>query len=103
LTVQLAGAPASVQGTLVTPPSEPPAAEARSLETNAQCFILQLRNVLAATAGEEPLLVPGEDGLPSLRLIEQCYARRTLVEQPWFTSAESARAHELTASAGVTV
>lgn len=92
LTVQLTGTPAALQGTLVTPLEVPFAVEPRPLETNAQCFILQLSNVLGAIQGEETLLVPGEDGLFSLRLIEQCYANRTLVTQPWFTPEESAHA-----------
>ena len=36
-------------------------------------FIAQLRNVVAAVRGDEPLLVSGEDGLQSLTLIEHCY------------------------------
>jgi len=96
LTVQLTGAPAALQSVLVTPEVEPPApAEPQPLETNSQCFVLQLCNVLAAIAGEEKLLVTGEDGTHSLRMIEQCYANRTLAEQPWLTPEESARAHEL--------
>jgi len=102
LTVQLSGASASLQGTLVAAQAPPFLAEPRPLESHAQCFILQLCNVVAAIAGEETLLVPGEDGLPSLRMIEQCYAHRSLVDQPWLTSAEAARAHEFSASVGVT-
>jgi predicted dehydrogenase len=95
LTVQFAGAPAALQATLVTPQAEPPAPiGSQPLATNAQCFILQLANVVAAIAGDEPLLVPGEEGLSAIKLIEQCYARRVLVEQPWLTPAESAHAHE---------
>lgn len=100
LTVQLTGAPASLQSILSTPEVEPPApAEPRPLETNAQCFLLQLCNVIGAIAGEERLLVSGEEGMHSLRLIEQCYASRTLVEQPWLTPEEATRAHELSGGA----
>lgn len=95
ITVQLTGAPAGLRSTLVTPLTEPPAAaEPADLATNAQCFLRQLTNVLAATAGEEPLVVPGEEGVRSLRWIEQCYAARRLVDQPWLTPAEAARAQE---------
>ena len=95
ITVELAGAPAAVQGTLIAPTRELPLlAETRALETNAQCFILQLCNVLAAIDGEEQLLVPGEEGQHSLRLIEQCYAHRMLVQQPWLTPEEAVHAQE---------
>ena len=103
LSVQLAGAPAALQSTLVTPATEPAAgAEPRALETNAQCFILQLANVVAAIDGKESLLVTGEEGLHSLKLIEQCYAHRVLVDQPWLTPAEAAHAHELSSALATT-
>jgi predicted dehydrogenase len=99
LTVQLAGAPAAMQGTLVTSQGEPLVpVDSQPLETNAQCFILQLANVVAAIAGDEALLVPGEEGLHSIKLIEQCYAHRVLVEQPWLTPAETAHAHEFSSA-----
>lgn len=95
LTVQLAGAPAALQSTLVTPQTEPALlAEPQEFETDAQCFILQVANVVAAIAGTETLLVPGEEGLHSIRLIDQCYAHRMLVEQPWLTPVEAAHASE---------
>jgi len=95
LTVQLSGSPAALHSTLVTAQTEPQTlAEPQELETNAQCFILQLANVVAAIAGTETLLVPGEEGLRSVKLIDQCYAHRTLVEQPWLTPVEAAHANE---------
>lgn len=96
LNVQLTGAPASLRAQLETPQIEPPAlGDARLLETNAQCFMLQLCNVLGAIDGDEALAVPGEEGIHSMRLIEQCYARRTLVDQPWLTREEMSSAQEL--------
>jgi predicted dehydrogenase len=96
LTVQLAGAPASLSGALLTPLPEPPHfAPPAGLPTNAQCFLLQLCNVLAAIANDEPLAVTGEEGLRSVRWIEQCYANRRLIEQPWLTREETAHAQEL--------
>ncbi|ACB76526.1 Gfo/Idh/MocA family protein [Opitutus terrae] len=90
LSVQLAGAPAAVQGALVPPLSElPPAAPMRPLEGAAQCFVLQLANVLRAVAGEEPLAVPATEGVAALRLLEHCYATRTLVAQPWLSREEA--------------
>ncbi len=99
LTLQLTGAPSAISGTLVAPRSAiSRQVEPCELETNAQCFILQLRNILGALAGTETLLTDGEDGLHALRLIERCYARRSLVEQPWLTAEESARAQEFSTS-----
>jgi hypothetical protein len=103
LTVQLAGARLGLHGTLVTPdtdrlyPIEP-----QPLETTAQCFILQLANVIAAIAGKEKLLVPGEEGLPAIKLVDQCYAHRSLVEQPWLTPPEAANAHEFSSTLAAT-
>ena len=102
LTVQLSGAPAGLQSALVTPLTEPPSlAEPQSLETNAQCFILQVANVVGAIAGTESLLVPGEEGIHSIKLIDQCYAHRVLVEQPWLTPAEAAHANECSTALAV--
>jgi predicted dehydrogenase len=95
VTMQLAGAPAAVQGTLVAPlPTASIPFEARPLENASQCSVLQLCNILAAIAGQEPLFVPGEEGQHALRLIERCYAHRVLVEQPWLGADEAARAQE---------
>lgn len=95
LSVHLAGAPGAVQGTLVTPAHEPPAATPRALPSTAQCFVLQLSNVLGAITGEETLLVPADDALLSARLIEQCQRGRQQVDQPWLTPEEAAHAAEL--------
>lgn len=103
LTVQLAGAPAALQANLVTPLA--PGDEHRSsqlLDSNAQSFIASLRNVIAAMAGREELVVPASEALHSLQLIETCYARRGLLEQPWLTAAEASHAGLLTASVGNT-
>lgn len=103
LTVQLAGAPAALRGTLVTPQSEVQfPTDPQPLETNPQCFILQLANVVAAIAGDEQLLVPGEEGLLSVKMIDQCYAHRSLIEQPWLTPAELAHAQECSSGLAVT-
>ena len=99
LTLQLAGVSSALRSQLVTPSTasmtDPPA---RVQPTNPQSFIAQLRNVVAAIQGREPLLIPGEEGLRSLRFIETCYAHRTLIEQPWFTAAEAERARQLAAT-----
>jgi predicted dehydrogenase len=103
ITVQLAGTPAAVRGSLIAPAAGSATTEdARVMETNAQCFILQLMNVVGAIAGTEKLLVPGEEGIHSLQLIEQCYAHRHLVNQPWLTSEEAAAARDIDAALTIT-
>ena len=61
----------------------------RVARTNPQSFIQQICNVVGAMKGGEPLRIPGEEGLRSLRLIEQCYANRRLMPQPWLTPREA--------------
>ncbi len=85
LTLQLTGLPFAQKSQLLSSPTQPAA-------TNAQSFIAQLQNVCAAIETKAPLLIPGEEGLRSLRLIETCYAQKTLLAQPWLTDAEAAKA-----------
>ncbi|MEI6560921.1 MAG: Gfo/Idh/MocA family oxidoreductase [Verrucomicrobiota bacterium] len=61
----------------------------RSARSNPQSFIQQLCNIIAAMNGREALRVPGKEGVRSLRLIEQCYANRRLMPQPWLTPCEA--------------
>jgi predicted dehydrogenase len=63
--------------------------------TFQQSFISQLCNVVAAIHGAEPLVVPGEQGLQSLKLIEHCYGHRSLMPMPWFSEQEYWRARQL--------
>jgi len=63
--------------------------------TNPQSFIEQIRNLLAAMHNDEPLRVSGEEGIRSLRLIEQCYNHRTLMSMPWLTPREEEKAQRL--------
>lgn len=88
LTVQLNGMPASLHGTLLDQNGVP-------AYTNPQCFIAQMRNVLAATRGEEEVRVTGHDGERITRFLVSCYASRRLLDQPWLEPAEAARARQL--------
>lgn len=63
--------------------------------TYHHAFVHQLLNVVAAARGTEALLVPGEEGIRSLRLIDTCYRSRRLMAMPWLTQAESRRARAL--------
>ena len=55
----------------------------------------QLLNFVSATRGMEPVLVPGEEGIRSLRLIERCYANRKLIPMPWLSEPEQSKAQSL--------
>ncbi len=63
--------------------------------TYSQSFLNQLLNVAAAVRGEEPLFIPGDQGILSLRLIEQCSRERKLMPMPWLSPGEWTRAQEL--------
>jgi len=60
-----------------------------------QSFTSQLCNVIAAIDSKEPLMVPGEQAIQSLRIIESCYRHRILMPMPWLSESESMRAHQL--------
>jgi predicted dehydrogenase len=87
ITVQLKGL-SSLEGTLVDSRAVPAL-------TNPQCFIAQLQNVLAAVRGHTLPRVNGRDGERVTQLIENCYAHRRLLAQPWLEPAEAARAGQL--------
>ena len=57
-----------------------------------QAFILQIRNVIDAMAGDAALVAPGTDGLKSLCLIDECYRRGKLMKMSWLTESESNKA-----------
>jgi len=59
------------------------------------CFVNQLRNVVAATQGEEPLVVSGVEARKAVALIEECYRHRKLLAMPWLEPAEVLRATRL--------
>ncbi|MGE5801451.1 MAG: Gfo/Idh/MocA family protein [Gemmatimonadota bacterium] len=48
---------------------------------------LIMENFLAVIAGDEEPLVPGRDVVPSIGLIEECYARRRRFPMPWLDYA----------------
>jgi predicted dehydrogenase len=81
LGLTLRGAPYALRGTLH-------GADGTAAETNPQCFIAQLQQVVAAVRNRTPVLVDGREGARALRLVEACYARRTLLDQPWLGPAE---------------
>jgi predicted dehydrogenase len=60
-----------------------------------QCFVAQLRNVLAAVRGEDRLFVSAETALGSIALVERCYGSRTLMRMGWLEASEEGRAQHL--------
>lgn len=96
LTVQLANAPAALDAQMLEPITASQGDdEPRPLAGAEHCTIAQLRNVIAAIAGRTFLLVPATAAMTSTVAIEACYARRTLIEQPWLTHNEGVHARAL--------
>lgn len=96
LALQLASAPAAIDGELILPLSLLHAQRTTPLLAFAdEAAIAQLENMIAAIAGREPLRSPATEAMHSLPLIEECYARRTALAQPWLTQNEAAHARML--------
>jgi predicted dehydrogenase len=70
----------------------PRSIRARPAFSYHQSFFKQLNNVVAAIREEEPLFIPGNEGVLSLRIIEQSYRHRRLMRLPWLSENELARA-----------
>lgn len=64
--------------------------ELSSGATNAQSFILQIRDVVTAVREDREPMVPGEEGAAALRWVEACYARRRPMPMPWLSAEEEA-------------
>ena len=60
-----------------------------------ECFVNQLKNFIAAIHGTEELALPAEEGLRSLRMIDECYSHRSLIKMPWLGEQEVMRARQL--------
>jgi len=94
LLLRAAGSPYAWQVSLApAAPSGPP------LPSLEGVFIEQIRNGIAAGRGQAPLLVPGSEGIRSLRLIDQCYRQRQAWTIPWYEPAEQAAADRLASAA----
>lgn len=53
-----------------------------------QSFVNQIRNVAEAVRNQAEVVVSGEQGLQSLKLVERCYQQRTLMTMPWLSEKE---------------
>lgn len=60
-----------------------------------ECFVNQLKNVIAAIRGETPLVVAAEEGLRSLKVLETCYDGRSLMDMPWLAAPRSEHTRQL--------
>jgi predicted dehydrogenase len=64
-----------------------------------EAFMAQVKDLIfAVKTGGRPA-VPAEEGIRSLRLIEECYQKRKIMEMPWL-SVEEQKASQLLASGG---
>ena len=60
-----------------------------------QSFTSQIYNVIAAIEGKEPLMIPGEEAIKSLKIIESCYQKKKLMPMPWLSESELKKAYQL--------
>ncbi len=68
--------------------------------TFQQAFLAQLKDLIfAVQTGGQPA-ISAEEGIRSLRLIEQCYQKRMLMEMPWLTPEEWKSAQFLATGGG---
>jgi predicted dehydrogenase len=63
-----------------------------------QSFVRQILNVFSAVQGLEPLLVPADEAITSMRIIDYCYANKHLIPMPWLSPAELERAQVMAAA-----
>jgi predicted dehydrogenase len=61
----------------------------------SQLFAAQLSNVTKAMRGCEQIVASGDVALKTMKLIESCYKIRTLINMPWLSERELARARKL--------
>lgn len=97
--IEANGSRYTLEGPLKLQPGTKPKGAAFSATTFQQAFLAQLQDlILAIRTGGKPT-VPGEEGIRSLRLIEQCYRERRMMEMPWLTPEER-KAGQLLATGG---
>jgi hypothetical protein len=88
----LEGAAYSFDATLRKEASPEGSSASRPVAGFHQAFLDQLRAAVAASLGEPAPFVPGSEALPGLRLIEECYRKRTLLPMPWLSDREGTSA-----------
>jgi predicted dehydrogenase len=96
LVLQLASAPFALVGELAMPLSVVPSPRFDTpLATDLAASVEQLENVIAAIAGRCALRTPALEVLPVIALIDECFARRTPLAQPWLSRNDAAHARAL--------
>jgi predicted dehydrogenase len=96
LVVQLANAPAALQASLVAAIGADDHPGSPSLQPSfQQSFTAHIRNIRAAIGNRGAEAVSAAESLQSLAALEECYGRRTFLEQPWLTPNEAAHARAL--------
>ncbi len=60
-----------------------------------QSFISQINHLIAAIERKVPLMVSGEQAIQSLKIIQSCYEKRTLMPMPWLNDLELKQAYQL--------
>ena len=60
-----------------------------------QSFTSQICNLIAAIKSKESVMIPGEEALKSLKIIESCYKNRNLMQMPWLSASELKNARPL--------
>ena len=63
-----------------------------------QSFVRQILNVVSAVQGLEPLLLPADEVITSMRMIDHCYANRNLISMPWLSPAELEQAQAMSSA-----
>jgi predicted dehydrogenase len=63
-------------------------------------FLVQLKDLIFAVRTAGRPAIPAEEGIRSLRLIEQCYQKRTLMDMPWLTPEEQKSSQRLAVGGG---
>jgi predicted dehydrogenase len=96
VTLQIASAPFAIAGELTAPLSAVRATPtAAPLATDASACASQLENLIAAIAGRSALRMPATEAMHSLPLIDDCYARRSPLPQPWLSPNDAVHARAL--------
>jgi predicted dehydrogenase len=88
LVVEMQGLPFTLRSHLVDQQGQP-------TENHPQSFLSHLRQVVVALRDGGLLPVEASAGARVLQLIENCYARRRLLPQPWLTTDEDHAARRL--------
>lgn len=93
LTFQLGSAPSAIDGQLVAPLSPNHSFSNAVLPTPPEhARIAEVQHLLGVLAGRETLRVSATEAMHSLSMVEECYARRTSLPQPWLPRNEAAQA-----------